>query len=524
MGKELNETSLQSKFLEKCGIPAFEADIPTFTLVVFGGAGDLSQRLLMPSLYHLYSEKKFIKDIAVLGFGLPEFSDDGYRNFMESAIKRFGSRYFKQKEYAKFARCLFYQTADLADENSYKSLRDRIEKIFPKDKNHNVLFYLAVPPKLLPVILNNLDRYNLCKGVLNSKIIIEKPFGYNRESAIELNKFLLKAFDENQIFRIDHFLGKDTVQNIIFFRFGNSIFEPLWNRRYIDHVQITVSETLGVEHRGAFYEQAGVVQDMVQNHIMQLIGLVAMEPPVGFEADLIRDEKIKVFRTIRPMDDKYIDEFMVRGQYGHGKAGERSVPGYRNEENVSPNSNTATFFAGKFYIDNWRWSGVPFYVRVGKRMAKAITEICIQFKQPPIRLLGRDCDVIEANQLILSIQPDEEICLRLNVKYPGIGNTPHTINLDFNYEKSFNIKRRLAYERLLIDCIKGDLTLFARQDGVEAMWAVVDPIIKYWEENPAQDFPNYAAGTWGPKEAEELMKEDNRKWRLSSYGKRIKRS
>ncbi|MFQ5452602.1 MAG: glucose-6-phosphate dehydrogenase [Candidatus Zixiibacteriota bacterium] len=513
MDKKAKETSLQDKFLEKCEIPLHETALPQFTMVIFGGAGDLSQRLLMPSLYHIFGEEKVISDFSILGFGMPKFSDDKFRKFMQSAIKKFASQHFKENEFAKFAKHLFYQTADLADENAYKVLCEEIEKISPKGKNSNVLFYLAVPPKLLPVIVGNLNKHNLCKGMFNSKVIVEKPFGHNKETAYELNELLLGAFDEKQIFRIDHFLGKDTVQNIIFFRFGNSIFEPLWNRRYIDHVQISVPETLGVEHRGAFYEQAGVVRDMVQNHIMQLIALVAMEPPVGFEADLIRDEKVKVFKTIRPMDDKYIDEFMVRGQYSPGKINGKSVPAYRNEENVSARSNIATFFAGKFYIDNWRWSGVPFYVRVGKRMPKTFTEISIHFKQPPLKLLGRTCDTIEANQLILNVQPNEEISVKLNVKYPGSGNRPYAANMEFNYERSFGIKKHPAYERLIGDCIKGDLTLFARQDGVEAMWSVVDPIISRWEKNIAKGFPNYAAGTWGPKEAQRLIVTDGRRWR-----------
>lgn len=504
---------LQQRFMEKCEIPLDKTPLPPFTMVIFGGAGDLSQRLLMPSLYHIFSEEKVISDFSILGFGMPKFSDDGYRSFMKDAIKKFSPQHFEENKYAKFAGHLFYQPADFADENAYKTLCHRIEEILQKKETLNVLYYLAVPPKLLSVIVKSLKKYNLCKGMFKSKVIVEKPFGHNKETAYELNKLLLEAFDERQIFRIDHFLGKDTVQNIIFFRFGNSICEPLWNRRYIDHVQITVAETLGVEHRGVFYEQAGVVRDMVQNHIMQLIALVAMEPPVGFEADLIRDEKVKLFRTIRPMDDKYIDEFMVRGQYGPGKINGKSVPGYRDEPNVSRNSNIATFFAGKFYIDNWRWAGVPFYVRVGKRMPKRFTEISIHFKQPPIKLLGRTCDIIEENQLVLNIQPNEKICLRLNVKYPGAGNKPYAVNLDFNYARSFGIKTHPAYERLIEDCIKGDLTLFARQDGVEAMWSVVDPIISRWEKNPAKDFPNYSAGTWGPKEAERLIEKEGRKWR-----------
>jgi len=342
---------------------------------------------------------------------------------------------------------------------------------------------------------------------------MEKPFGTDRASAAKLNQFVLKYFDEKQIYRIDHYLGKDTVQNIIFFRFANSIFEPLWNRLYIDHIQITVAEDIGVGHRGVFYEQAGVVRDIVQNHIMQLIALVAMEPPVGFEADLIRDEKVKVFETIRSMDEEYIYHNTVRGQYGHGRFRDKSAAAYREEENVSRNSHTPTYLAAKLYIDNWRWAGVPFYIRTGKRLARQLTEIFVQFKQPPLRLFGRTCDILSPNALILTIQPQEAISLQLSVKYPGMENHPYTVNMEFNYEKSFSFKMHLPYERLIIDAIKDDLTLFARQDGVEAMWSVVDPIIERWESIPPQDFPNYAAGTWGPEEADELMQRDGRCWR-----------
>lgn len=509
----LKETSVQDEFLENCVRNDRGTDLPPFTMVIFGGTGDLNQRLLMPSLYHLIAEERHIANFSILGVGMSRFSDKDYRHFMKTAIMKFAAQHFEEGEYEKFSNHLFYQAADIADENAYKSFCDRIAENMPKEGETNLLFYLAVPPKLVPLIVENLNKHKLCRGAFNSKVIVEKPFGHNKETAHELNNLLLEAFDEKQIFRIDHFLGKDTVQNIIFFRFGNSIFEPLWNRRYIDHVQITVSETLGVEHRGAFYEQAGVMRDMVQNHIMQLIALVAMEPPVGFEADLIRDEKVKVFRTIRPMDDRYIDKCMVRGQYGPGKIAEKSVPAYRNEENVSADSNIPTFFAGEFHIDNWRWAGVPFFVRVGKRMPKTFTEISIHFKHPPLKLLGGSCDDVEANWLILNVQPQEEIRLGLNVKYPGAGNRPYTVNMEFNYERSFGIKKHPAYERLIGDCIKGDLTLFARQDGVEAMWSVVDPIIRRWEDAPARDFPNYPAGTWGPQEAGDLLLRNGRKWR-----------
>jgi glucose-6-phosphate 1-dehydrogenase len=329
---------------------------------------------------------------------------------------------------------------------------------------------------------------------------------------VQLNNVLTHAFDENQIYRIDHYLGKETVQNIIFFRFSNSIFEHLWNRRYIDNVQITVAEDLGIEHRSTFYEQSGVIRDIVQNHLLQIIAMVAMEPPIGFEAEFIRDEKRKVFLSIHPMNEDLIDRFTVRGQYGPGKIKGQDVGGYREEEGVPVDSNTPAFFAAKFHIANWRWTGVPFYLRTGKRMAKRITEIAIEFKQPPLRLFGRTCDVLEPNILLLTLQPDEKISLRFGVKYPYSSNQIYTVNMSFGYEETFKTKFHHPYERLLLDCMKGDLTLFVREDEIEAMWNVVDPIIAQWEGIPPQHFPNYTAGTWGPPEAMFLLEHEGRHW------------
>ncbi|MFQ5712707.1 MAG: glucose-6-phosphate dehydrogenase [Candidatus Scalinduaceae bacterium] len=504
---------VDSRFLQTCDVPLEEFKIEPFAMVIFGGTGDLSQRKLLPALYNLYRKEKLNTKFLILGCGSREMSNHEYRNFIQEALLKFSQDSFNQNNWDEFSKHLFYLSADFKIDDNYKILCQRVSEttFTTEQKQKDIIFYLAVPPTLARIIVEKLTKYNLCKGQSNTKIIHEKPFGSDKTSAIKLNQLLLNAFEEKQIYCIDHYLGKDTVQNIIFFRFANSIFDPLWNRRYIDHVQITVAEDIGVEHRGIFYEETGVVKDIVQNHIMQLIALVAMETPVGVEADLVRDEKVKVFRTIRSMDEEYIDRFTVRGQYGPGKMNDRDVPGYREEENVSPNSNTPTFFAGKFYLDNWRWAGVPFYVRTGKRLSRRITEIYVQFKQPPLRLFGRTCDIIEPNTLILRIQPQEEINLCVSVKYPGMGNEPHKVNMDFNYNKAFNIKYD-AYERLLIDCMKGDLILFPRQDGVEAMWAIVDPIIKHWESKPAENFPNYVAGAWGPKEAEELIEREGRKW------------
>jgi len=327
-----------------------------------------------------------------------------------------------------------------------------------------------------------------------------------------LNQVLRKTFVENQIYRMDHYLGKEPVQNIIFFRFANSILEQVWNHYFIDNVQITVAEDLGIEHRAAFYEQSGVVRDIVQNHILQLIGLIAMEPPLGFEAEAIRDEKGKVFRSISLMDETDIDRFTVRGQYGPGRVGDQDVPGYRGEEGISPGSTTPTFFAAKFHIENWRWAGVPFYIRTGKRLPRRITEIAVAFKKPPLRLFGDASNQLKENILLLTIQPDEKISMGFNVKFPYSVNKIYPANMVLNYQETFKTISHDPYERLLIDCMKGDLTLFARQDAVEAMWEVVDPIIALWERTPPLHFPNYPAGTWGPPETDLLMKREGRYW------------
>ncbi len=483
-------------------------------MVIFGGAGDLSKRKLLPSLFHLYQRDELIKEFSILGFDRVEMSEEQYRNLMKDAMAEFTDETADESKWKEFSEHLFYFHGVFEDDENFKKLIRRVQKIsIPAVKRErNVVYYMAVPPGVTPLVIEKLERQNLCKGIFNTKLIVEKPFGRDRSSAAELNKILRGSFDENQIFRIDHYLSKEPVQNIIFFRFANTIFEHLWNNRYVDNVQITVAEDIGIEHRGEFYESAGVIRDVVQNHMMQLIALIAMEPPVGFRAEMIRDEKLKIFRSVRQMDVEHIDKFTVRGQYGPGKIAGNSVSGYREEPKVSRTSVTPTFIAAKLYIDNWRWAGVPFYIRTGKRMAKRVTEICIRLRQVPLRLFGRVCDVPEPNILVLAIQPDEKITVRFGVKYPYSENQIYTANMVFSYFETFRVKPHFAYERLLLDCLKGDLTLFVREDEVEAMWEVVDPIISRWEGNPSAEFPNYAAGTWGPGEASRLTEQDGRRW------------
>ncbi len=497
-----------------CRIFPEKINIDPFIMVIFGGSGDLSRRKLLPTLFHLCHDQNLPDDFAIIGFASSARSDAEYRALVKKALEEFSADPVQSECWERFSRKLFYVSGGFEDDSSYRRLSARLQELAGKPPKQ-VIYYMAVPPHFLPSIMERLRYCDFCRTAADKRLVIEKPFGRDRASAAELNRLISHAFEEDQIYRIDHYLGKETVQNILFFRFANSIFEPLWNRRYIDHVQITVAETLGIENRGRFYEEAGVVRDIVQNHMMQLLALVAMEPPTGFESDYIRDEKVKVYRTIRSMDEEYIRKFTVAGQYGAGRINGQAVPAYREEKDTSPQSTTPTFFAGKFYIDNWRWAGIPFYLRTGKRLKKRITEISIHFRQPPLRLFGTTCELRDRNILVLGVQPAEEITLHIGVKHPGVGNQLFPVDMVFNYERDIHdhVHFPLAYERLLLDCMKGDHTLFARQDGIEAMWSVVDPVIEQWENTPVEDFPNYSAGTWGPAAADDLMHNEGRRWR-----------
>ncbi|NTU43045.1 MAG: glucose-6-phosphate dehydrogenase [Nitrospirales bacterium] len=505
--------SVDSRFLQTCDLPLEEQRIEPFIIVIFGGAGDLSRKELLPTLYHICGENRdFAENMQVLATGRTEMTDEAYRSLILEEMGKNSEASWSTGQWEVFADCLFYLRC--ADDADYELLKQRLEEMRGSSSQGplRIVFYMAVPPDAVSPVIKKLKGHGLNTASFDARIIIEKPFGRDRATARELNASLLDAFQEKQIYRIDHYLGKETVQNIIFLRFSNTLFERIWNGRYIDNVQITVAETIGIEKRGGFYEATGVVRDIVQNHMMQLVGLVAMEPPIGFEPDLIRDEQVKLFRSVMPMNDEYIDSFSVQGQYGPGRINGQYVKGYREELHVAPDSVAPTFIAAKLQIANWRWAGVPFYIRTGKRLARHVSEIAVQFRQPPLRLFGRRCDPLEPNVIVLTIQPEEKIGIRFSVKYPDSLNRVAPVNMGFSYSDAFTVQSHLAYERLILDCIKGDQTLFVRQDGVDALWEIVDPLIARWEELQGPAFPNYGAGTWGPAAAETFLQREGRRW------------
>jgi len=486
-------------------------------MVIFGVAGDLTRRKLIPALYNLAKAHLLSREFAVVGIARTPMSTDDFRKKISEDIKQFAGTQVDPDLWEWFVRRMHYLPGDFRDKKIYQQLKDTLQKV---DKDHsthgNYFFYLATAPEFFGTIIENLGEAGLL-GQDNQhwrRIIIEKPFGHDLESARALNKQLLKVAEEKQVYRSDHYLGKETVQNILAFRFANGIFEPVWNRRYIDHVEISVAETVGVERRGSYYDTAGALRDMVPNHMMQLISLTSMEPPISFQADAVRDEQAKILHAIQPMSAEEVLRRTVRGQYGEGIVEGQRVPAYREEEGVPPDSRTETFVAIKLLIDNWRWADVPFYLRTGKRLAARSTQVMIQFRRAPF-VLFRDTPVenLMPNQLVLHIQPEEGISLRFAAKVPGPVMRLGPVDMNFAYADYFGQQPNTGYERLLHDCMIGDPTLFQRADMVEAGWCVVSPILDVWKALPPRNFPNYAAGTWGPKEADDLLERDGRRWR-----------
>jgi glucose-6-phosphate 1-dehydrogenase len=484
-------------------------------LVIFGAGGDLAWRKLVPALYQLALDGWLAAGFAVIGIDLKPMSDDEFRDHLRKGVEQFCRRQaFRAEQWQEFAAHICYLAGDLTAPAPYAAILERfgqLEKNFAAPAQH--IFYLAVGPGLIAPITKQLDQAGFPKDRPHCRVVVEKPFGHDLASARELNQMMAHTFDESQIYRIDHYLGKETVQNILAFRFANSLFEPIWNRRYADHVQITVAEEVGVEHRGGYYDTAGALRDMVQNHLLQVLCLVAMEPLVSFEPEDIRNKKGDVLRAIRAMTPEQVDAYAVRGQYGPGWLRGRRVLGYPAEPGVSHDSTTETLVALKLFVDNWRWQDVPFYLRTGKRLPSRVSEVVIQFRPvphqafPPAAVRG-----LRPNTLVIRIQPDEGISLRFQAKEPGQKLRLHPVDMNFRYKEAFKQEQPEAYETLLLDVMRGDATLFMRSDQVEAAWALVMPILENWESNPPGDFPNYAAGTWGPEAATQLLAQDGRHW------------
>jgi glucose-6-phosphate 1-dehydrogenase len=482
-------------------------------VVLFGAAGDLTKRKLAPALYNLATANLLPRNFAVVGVSYDDLSQEQFRSQVTGFLQ---GEDHGTEVWAWFGQRLYYQRGDFGDPATYATLTARLAEV---DKQHqtegNYLFYLATAPRYFAPIVQQLGKAGLANQQNGCwrRVVIEKPFGSDLESAKTLNRDVKAVLAENQIYRIDHYLGKETVQNIMVFRFDNAIFEPIWNRRYIDHVQITNAETVGVEQRGGYFDTAGTLRDMVPNHIMQLVSLTAMEPPISFQADAVRNEQAKVLHAVQPLDSEDVLQSSVRGQYGEGVVGKERVSAYRSEPGVAPESRTETFLALKLNIDNWRWAGVPFYVRTGKRLAQRHTEITIQFKRTPYEIFRNSPVHKHSNQLVMQIQPVEGISLSFGAKVPGPVLKVGSVDMSFEYSKYFGAAAYTGYEVLLYECMIGDATLFQRADMVEAGWSIVDPVLDVWQALPPRRFPNYPAGTWGPVESDELLARDGRQWR-----------
>jgi glucose-6-phosphate 1-dehydrogenase len=484
-------------------------------LVIFGGTGDLTRRKLMPALYDLACIGCTNPTFDVLGVGRTSLTDEEFRERMhDGAAKSKDARNYSEKDWVAFAKRLHYLIGDANEEAFYPALKQKIEEMQTHGASKNVLFYVSTPASLAPPIVEGLGGAGLAHNSEGwTRIVLEKPFGHNLQSAQELNEIVSRVFEEDSVYRIDHYLGKETVQNIIMFRFGNSMFEPIWNRNYIDYIEITAAETLGVESRAAFYEETGALRDMVANHLLQLLTLTAMEPPVSFDADSVRELKVQVLRAIRPMSVEEVAERTIRGQYGPGKVNGDEVAGYRQEPGVKSTSQTETYVAVEFRVDNWRWAGVPFYVRAGKRMATPVTEIAVHFRRTPQALFAKSPEDVHHNVISMRIQPNEGISLNFEAKTPGPHMRASRVNMDFSYRDAFGTATPVAYETLLLDAMRGDATLFTRRDEVEAEWRIITPIVEAWEQLPPPEFPNYAAGSEGPEYADSLIQRDRHRWR-----------
>ena len=489
-------------------------------IAIFGASGDLAKRKLLPAILNLRRGGLLRDEFAVIGLATSEMTNEAFRERLAADLRTFAPQDVDSDLWKWLSERTYYIPGDFRSADLYRRLGDALRDVETRHSTRgNVVHYLATPPDFFGDIVEHLSEAGLTaeKSETFRRIIIEKPFGNSYDSARELNARLRKTVAEPQIYRIDHYLGKETVQNLLVFRFANGIFEPIWNRRYIDNVQITVAETVGVEQRGRYYDQAGALRDMVPNHLLQLLALTAMEPPSSFEAEAVRDEKTKVLRAIQPMSAEEVLVRAVRGQYGEGTSPEHASAAYRAEPRVGPESSTETFVAMKLLVDNWRWADVPFYIRTGKRMATQHTDVTITFRRPPHRLFA-DTDVADfaPNVLVLHLQPDEGISLTFEAKVPGPVVKTGCVEMNFNYADHFGRTPSTGYETLLYDCICGDPTLFQRADSVETGWSVVEPVLDVWRALPARAFPNYAAGTWGPKDSDDLLARDGRAWRRIS--------